>query len=347
MRVLFVDNAEEGLRTGLQLLLTEGIKQSSRNGEVIRAVGPVTTVYRKPLQRVVFNEIRDANPFFHLYESLWMLNGRNDVKVLGKYAKNMLNYSDDGVTLHDAYGYRWRKWFQMDQLNVIIDILKKKPEDRQAVLQMWDSTRDLNRGGKAVPCNMIATFQISPTDNRVNMTVFCRSNDIIWGTYGANAVHFGFLLEYVAMKIGFDPGTYTQISVNYHAYTDVFEKNRRIVQESYFDIPPYIKNYPKVIPMSQNADLIIEEVLNLADNDLYTEEKLKECYFDSEGWAAMAHRMMWAHQCYRAGNPTQALQILNDGPNCDWILAGKLWMIRRLMKSASAASQSPSTSTDV
>ena len=52
------------------------------------------------------------------------------------------------------------------------------------------------------------------------MTVLCRSNDTILGCHGANAVHFSYLQEYVALSLGVAVGTYRQFSNNYHVYTD-------------------------------------------------------------------------------------------------------------------------------
>ena len=51
------------------------------------------------------------------------------------------------------------------------------------------------------------------------MTVSNRSNDIIWGTFGANAVHMSMLHEYVASALMLHVGKYTQISDSFHAYT--------------------------------------------------------------------------------------------------------------------------------
>jgi hypothetical protein len=50
------------------------------------------------------------------------------------------------------------------------------------------------------------------------MTVFCRSNDLIWGAYGANAVHMSILQEYVACGLARPVGHYWQVSNNYHVY---------------------------------------------------------------------------------------------------------------------------------
>jgi thymidylate synthase len=54
----------------------------------------------------------------------------------------------------------------------------------------------------------------------LDLTVLCRSNDVVWGAYGANAVHFSVLQEYLAGRIGVDVGVMYQFSNNYHGYVD-------------------------------------------------------------------------------------------------------------------------------
>ena len=103
----------------------------SRNGAVIRYKRPVTIIYTRPTERVLFSPARDANPFFHLYEAVWMLAGRNDLKSMTNYVARFKDFSDDGETLHGAYGYRWRKYFGYDQLDWIVDELKANPESRR------------------------------------------------------------------------------------------------------------------------------------------------------------------------------------------------------------------------
>ena len=142
------------------------VRKNSRNGPVMMIEEPVTITYTHPRERVLFNQARDANPFFHLYESLWMLAGRNDVAPLKYYVDSIDQFSDDGKTFNGAYGRRWRKaanWHKtcdlilgpgeptmetLDQLQILIQHLKAQPESRRAVLQMWNAEDDLLKIGQ-------------------------------------------------------------------------------------------------------------------------------------------------------------------------------------------------------
>lgn len=235
MIVINARNVNEALPLALDEVQRIGSLRPSRNGQVLAFKEPVATVYARPTERVLFSPLRNANPTFHLLESLWMLAGRNDVKFPGTFVKNMKNFTDDGAKFHGAYGHRWRKHFGYDQIEMIIKELRDNPESRRCVLQMWDATgwREVDdidsehqtapdlwwatNGGKDVPCNTNIYFD--RRDGKLNMTVCCRSNDILWGCYGANVVHMSVLQEYMALSIGCEIGTYTQMSNDLHLYT--------------------------------------------------------------------------------------------------------------------------------
>jgi len=110
---------------------------------------------------------------------------------------------------------------------VIEEELRKNPNSRRAVLSMWDASydgaNDLLKGMegcKDVPCNTHAYFDVR--GGRLNMTVCNRSNDAIWGAYGANVVHFSILQEYLANCLDVPMGVYRQFSNNLHAYTGIY-----------------------------------------------------------------------------------------------------------------------------
>lgn len=260
MHVIRARNVAEALSAGLAYLLEHGAREESRAGPVLVAPGPVATVYEQPTERVLFSAVRDANPFLHLMESLWMLQGRDDVAFLNRFVGDFgARFGEADGRLHGAYGHRWRRALGFDQLDAVVKKLRANPQDRQAVIQMWDATPDHEgryfaggmpstrldigsddlRGAWADrPCNTHIYLRVreecghleksknfersgvlSQTINRVlDITVLCRSNDIVWGAYGANAVHFSVLQEYLAARIGVGVGRYTQVSNNFHAY---------------------------------------------------------------------------------------------------------------------------------
>lgn len=241
--VLHARNVNGALSDALHYLVHHGTEMSSRNGPVLVAPGPVITEYTRPLERVLFSPQRNANPFFHLMEALWMLAGRNDVEWPALFNKHFTSFSDDGVTAWGAYGWRWRSFFGYDQLKLIANELRARPDSRRAVLGMWNAAEDTAMsdgtgartpwgsfsdlegaiaGGRDVPCNTNVYFDRIGEGGALNMTVCCRSNDIIWGAYGANAVHFSILQEYMAAAIGCPVGVYRQFSNNWHMYTELY-----------------------------------------------------------------------------------------------------------------------------
>lgn len=211
------------------------VRTESRNGPVLALDGPICVTYESPTERVLFNPGRDCNPFFHLVEAMWMLAGRNDLSTLKHYVSTFGDFSDDGKTLNGAYGYRWRHGIvnrnspwetEVDQLNILINHLKSTPNTRRAVLQMWNVEDDLMKidSAKDVCCNLCVVFQTRETypgePFKLDMTVYNRSNDLVWGMLGANVVHFSFLQEYVALACGYEVGRYHQISNNLHFYPE-------------------------------------------------------------------------------------------------------------------------------
>lgn len=345
MQVFHVRNVHAALPIGLYHLINDGQQQESRNGPVLVYPTPVTTVYTSPTERVIFWPERDANPFFHLYEGLWMLQGRNDVVPLSHYVKNMENYSDNGINLYGAYGYRWRQAFGYDQLQVIVERLKKNPTDRRCVLSMWDPQQDLIQAdsSKDIPCNLTVTFQLN--HGSLNMVVFNRSNDIVWGAYGANAVHFSMLLEYVAGCIGCDVGTYTQISVNYHMYTKSLKQ-----VESIASAPRAVEGCHRIGHQLNpyRGDALLIRKMDLRDPKLFL-SLVSEVIFEADTgfmrsytrvtadpFLNMVYTMLRAHHIYkntaRPENYQRALDYLatSDVPkNTDWLRAGTEWLLRR------------------
>lgn len=344
--VISARNVQQALPVAIEQLLISGRTRKSRNGDVLVSEGVFVTQYEKPLERVLFHAQRDANPFFHLYEALWMLAGRDDVAGPCRFVDSFRQFSDDGRTFHGAYGKRWRGHFvdpedlasatpYRDQLHVIIDRLINDPNDRRSVLQMWDPETDLGRNGKDVPCNLTATFQ-RDGDGALDLVVYNRSNDLVLGAYGANAVHFSVAQEYVARKIGCPVGTYTQVSSNMHVYLGTNGKFNGLAKVSkLFPSDPYAEGLVRPCPMPEAfVDESIDGLLQMADGNWLDEA-------EAEGdWETMVWGVLRAHEIYRDGDKSVAAaqfaqsflrEVFGGGPAWDWVVAAHEWLERRVL----------------
>lgn len=211
------ENVPRAYIEGLWKLEVFGIDEVSRNGPVRTIPQPVVLEIISPWERVLFNPIRDANPFFHAMEFVWMMAGSNDAEWISMFNKRMMEYADDGV-LRGAYGWRWSN--PQDQIKSVIELLKRDPNTRQAVLSMWDVLYDGPQAQSSDrPCNTHIYFRRNGSS--LNMTVCNRSNDFIWGMMGSNAVHMTMLHELVSRAVGLKQGIYRVFTNNLHMYTDL------------------------------------------------------------------------------------------------------------------------------
>lgn len=267
MHIIPARNVNEAFVRGMRLLLSTGVVQPSRDGEVITAVMPTVTHYRQPGERVLFHPRRRANPFFHLSEAFWMLAGQNDGTFLDRFVRGFSSrFAEVDGTIHGAYGHRWRHALaDMDQLDQIVDVLMKAPNSRQAVLQMWAADMDLGSVSlRDRPCNTTIYFRKRERGGSevLDMTVCCRSNDIIMGAYGANVVHMSVLQEYIATQLGLQLGHYWQISNDFHAYARDLSRYGHIIRDG------------RLLSRSELAEMGEKEATNWLDpievHDLYT-----------------------------------------------------------------------------
>ena len=339
MRVIPVRNVHQALPEGCYQLETFGHETTSRNGPVKVMPIPMTTLYMRPTERVLFHPERDANPFFHLFESLWMLAGRNDVAFPKFFNSKFDSYSDDGETFNAAYGHRWRQHFGRDQLRLIIDALDQNPDCRRQVLAMWDGRHDLGLQSKDLPCNTQAYFQVD-MDGKLQMMVTNRSNDLIWGAYGANAVHFSFLLEYMALSLGREVGVYYQTSFNTHYYT---ETHGTLVKQLALKAPqppqqhsdPYSEGRvaPTVPLMSiprGRWDRELDTFMRLqfsTDYDPFRKDEFVDPFFQH-----VALPLYRAYVAFKSKSPTrfeEAQRFVGQCAAQDWMVACSEWLQRR------------------
>lgn len=290
-------------RRALESILVTGIQMPSRVGPVRRSQGPVNFVTDDSTVPIFSAcPVRDANPFFHLREAYWILDGEGDVSILERFNARYREYAQPQGHVWGAYGHRLRKEFGFDQIERALELLSFDRYSRQAVLQMWTSDMDLcvkKFEIKDRPCNTQIYLGVVPREgvDQLDLMVTQRSGDLFWGTLGANHVCFRVMHHYLADRLGVKVGRYDHTVFNLHVYESVLGK--------YADVGRYTDSHDSVVNMGEFP----------------SKEVLEEIYF--------------THTAEKTPTATlRALQILKD--KCggqvhqDFTRAARLWLERRL-----------------
>ena len=151
----------------------------------------------------------------------WYLTGLPNVKMLGEiYGKvpeiweRMAN--EEGY-VNSNYGYQWQRHYQLD---MVVEMLKKNPNTRQATISIFDG-KEREKYDKDTPCTYAIQFTI--LDNKLNMCVTMRSNDL-WYGFCNDQYCFSRLQLMVADKLEIRLGEYYHFAHNLHLYNNIIEK---------------------------------------------------------------------------------------------------------------------------
>lgn len=167
--------------------------------------------------RIVAFPARNFSPAYAFGELLWYISGRNDLGMMQYYSSMMEKFSDNGMTLNSAYGYRifgGHKQINFDQWENCKSLLTKDPDTRQAIIHLHTPN---NKPTKDEVCTL--SLQFIRRDNKLNLIVNMRSNDLFLGfTY--DAFSFTMLQEMMANELGLELGTYYHNVGSMHLYDD-------------------------------------------------------------------------------------------------------------------------------
>ena len=195
------------------------LRQASRLGAMEELLHVVLTI-EDPRQRWIVSREPPINMAFALAEIVWIMRGRRDLAFLHFWNKNLRKYVGPGPELNGAYGHRLRHNLGFDQLNRVYKAIKNDNNTRQAVLQIWDSRKDIPRpdGSPAdpdIPCNLLSMPKLR--NGKLEWLQVIRSNDMFLGL-PHNFVQFTCMQEVLAGWLGVECGTYNQVSDSLHVY---------------------------------------------------------------------------------------------------------------------------------
>lgn len=253
----------------------------SPRGMPTRELQPASNVWTRPDKMVMTTPGRKPNPFFTLFEALWIAGGRGDSESVCFYNSQLAQFLDTGYTdFHAPYGRRIRQWGKHkepkesfasrttvitsttagtelenvelvftdtilfhDQFRDCYNLLKRDPDTRQAVISLWIPTFDNSEvTTNDRPCNDMVMFKIR--NGYLNMTVINRSNDLHWGLYSTNIMQFSVMHRIMASCLGIKLGRYYHHSDSLHIYHERDDISERVLNTPYeFDVYDYVDPY--------------------------------------------------------------------------------------------------------
>jgi thymidylate synthase len=141
------------------------------------------------------------------------LAGSKDLAFISYYIQR---YEDDadGEEISGGYGPRLFNWKGLNQVAKVTELLRKKRDSRNAVIQLFDAS-DLDKGHKSIPCT--GTLQFMLRNDALHMFTCMRSNDVFLGL-PHDCFCFTMLQEILASHLGVKLGTYKHAVGSLHLY---------------------------------------------------------------------------------------------------------------------------------
>ncbi len=213
----------------LVTLFDQGVPHNSRNGESLELCG-----YTARLESIgcnwLMNPVRKASPIYAAGEMLWYLSMGQDGEMICHYAPSYKHFLNEGK----AYGAYGKRWFDYNQMSNVVDLLKTKPNTRQAILEVWDRVdvmSALEGKMKDIPCTLNLQFLIR--DKKLHCITTMRSNDV-WLGMPYDIFCFTMLQSMIADHLGIESGWYQHNVGSLHLYDTNKKKAEKAIHENDF-----------------------------------------------------------------------------------------------------------------
>ncbi len=199
-------NAEEAFEHYYDLIIQIG--RDSGNTKRLMNQGFTIT---NPVDRLINTPWRKWSHMYAQLEWAWYQSGDPDATEISKCAKIWTNMQDEDHKVRSNYGWQWQRENQLDK---VIDKIRKNPDTIQAVVSIYDGKEQWTYY-KDTPCTLAINFY--QEDHKLYMTVLMRSCDLVYG-FCNDQYCFSKLQSFVAEKLGLAVGSYHHFATDLHIY---------------------------------------------------------------------------------------------------------------------------------
>ena len=139
--------------------------------------------------------------------------------------------------LGDVYGAQWRHWQKreggfIDQIQNVIDQIKKTPYSRRLIVSAWNPEDVPNSA--LPPCHVL--FQFYVNDGRLSVQLYQRSGDMFLGV-PFNIASYSLLVNLIAQETGLKPGEFIHTLGDAHIYRNHFDQVKELLTRKPYDSP--------------------------------------------------------------------------------------------------------------
>jgi thymidylate synthase len=186
-----------------------------------------------------------------VHELLWFLRGSTNIKYLQDNGVHIWDsWCDKDGDLGPVYGWQWRYWNYKgnpddycDQIQILIDGIKKDPFSRRHIVTAWNPSDIPNMA--LPPCHSF--WQVYVHQNgEIDLQLYQRSADIFLGV-PFNIASYSLLLMMIAQVTGYRAGRFIHTMGDVHLYrnhVDAYfvQKDLTIFPPPIVTLNPEIKN---------------------------------------------------------------------------------------------------------
>lgn len=244
-------------------LLTDGSEEmNQRTGHAVRALPGITLAIADVAADFPLLTLRSIPIRIFVAEQIWFLTGeRRPENFLEQFTHIWSDFTNAGGVVSAAYGYRWRRHFQRDQITGLVDLLANDPSSRQGVVIAWDPATDGLANGvnrKNIPCPY--TFTANIIGGKLNLHNIVRSNDVMLGL-PHDVAGFCLLQHILAAKLGVAPGKYTHSISHAHIYDIHYDAARTLLERAPDHNPIKLHIAPDTFDRAAAGDAaLVEEI---------------------------------------------------------------------------------------
>jgi len=207
-------NADEAYKYFFREIMKNGIAFDDT-----KALFNVGFTIQQPLNNRIYNKgsivPRNWNPEYAEAEWQWYLTGDPRISTLGdiygKVPEIWKRMADENGQVNSNYGYQWERARQLEN---VVEMLIENPSTRRACISIYDG-KEISDYASDTPCTYAVQFTI--LDNRLNMCVTMRSNDL-WFGFCNDQYCFSKLQQLVSERLKLKTGTYYHFVHNLHLY---------------------------------------------------------------------------------------------------------------------------------